>query len=284
MKKMINLKDFLLINFGVLLMAGGIYFFKFPNHFSTGGVSGASIVLGGIFPQFKPGILVFVINMALLAIGFMFFGKGFGLKTAYASTLFSALIWLFEILFPMEEPFTDQPLLELIYAVMLPAIGSAILFNVDSSSGGTDIIAMILRKYTNLDIGKALLLSDLIITLSAGFVFGIRIGLFSVLGLTAKALVVDNVIESINLNKFFTIITTRPDEICEFITNTLHRGATVQDARGAFTHMSKHVIITVVHRPQAIKLQRFIKEVDPDAFILITNTSEIIGKGFRGVR
>lgn len=283
MKKWITFKDFLLINFGVLLLAGGIYFFKFPNHFSTGGVSGVSVILGGLFPQFKPGLLVFSINMILLAIGFMFFGKGFGVKTAYASTLFSAVIWLLEILFPMSKPFTNQPLLELIYAVMLPAIGSAILFNIDASSGGTDIIAMILRKYTSLDIGKALLLSDLIITLAAGFVFGIQIGLFSVMGLAAKALIVDNVIESINLNKFFTIITTKPDEICEYINNTLHRGATIQDAKGAFTHLSKHVIITVVHRPQAIKLQRFIKEVDPDAFILITNTSEIIGKGFRGV-
>jgi uncharacterized membrane-anchored protein YitT (DUF2179 family) len=283
MKKLINAGDFLLINLGVVLMASGIYFFKFPNHFSTGGVSGVSIVLGGLFPQLRPGILVFAINMLLLVLGFMFFGKSFGLRTAYASTLFSALIWLFEVIFPMDKPLTDQPLLELVYAVMLPAVGSAVLFNTDASSGGTDVIAMILRKYTSLDIGKSLLISDLLITLSAGFVFGVRVGLFSLAGLAAKALVVDNVIESINLNKYFTIITTRPDEICGFINTRLNRGATVQEAKGAFTHLSKYVIITVVNRPQAIRLKRFIREVDPDAFVFITNTSEIIGKGFRGV-
>ena len=282
-KKWLSLKEFVLINVGVLLMVCGIYFFKFPNHFSIGGVTGLSIVLTGIFPQFKPGALVFFLNMLLLVIGFLFFGKGFGLKTAYASTVFSIEIWLFEVLFPMSAPFTDQPLLELMYAVMLPAFGSALLFNNAASSGGTDVVAMILKKHTHLDIGKALLCSDLLITLSAGFVFGIKVGLFSVLGLAAKALVVDTVIENINLNKYFTIITAKPELISDYIVKTLKRGATIQDARGAFSHQPKSVIIAVVSRPQAIRLQRYIREADPEAFLMITNTSEIIGKGFRGM-
>jgi uncharacterized membrane-anchored protein YitT (DUF2179 family) len=278
-----RIKEFLLINLGVFLMAVGIYFFKFPNKFTTGGVSGISVLMGGLFPNIKPGKFVLIANMFLLAVGFLFFGKKFGVKTAYASIVFSAEIWLLEVLFPMDAPFTGQPVLELAFAVLLPAIGSAILFNNDASSGGTDVIAMILKKYTHLDIGKALLLSDSIITVSAVFVFGMEVGLFSIAGLLAKAFLVDSVIENININKFFTIITTKPDEICEFINKDLKRGATVHEAKGAFTHRPKMVIITVMNRPQAVSLQRFIRNVDPDAFILITNTSEIIGKGFRGV-
>jgi uncharacterized membrane-anchored protein YitT (DUF2179 family) len=278
-----RIKEFLLINIGVLIMSVGIYFFKFPNNFSIGGVSGISILMGGIFPGLKPGKFVLVTNMLLLIVGFMFFGKKFGIKTTYASIAFSAEIWLLEVIFPMTAPFTNQPLLELVFAVLLPAVGSAILFNNEASSGGTDVIAMILKKYTSLDIGKALLLSDSIITVSAIFVFGVEVGLFSIAGLLAKAFLVDSVIENININKFFTIITTKPDEICEFINNDLNRGATIQDAQGAFTHLPKTVIVTVVNRPQAVRLQRHIRSVDPDAFILITNTSEIIGKGFRGV-
>jgi len=281
--KLVKMKEFLLINLGVLLMALGIYFFKFPNKFTTGGVSGISVLLGGIFPDLKPGQFVLIANMLLLVVGFLFFGRKFGIKTTYASIAFSAEIWLLEVLFPMDAPFTRQPLLELAFAVLLPAVGSAILFNNEASSGGTDVIAMILKKYTSLDIGKALLLSDSIITVSSIFVFGMEVGLFSIAGLLAKAFLVDSVIESININKFFTIITTRPDEICEFINKDLKRGATIHDAMGAFTHLPKTVIITVVNRPQAVRLQRFIRSVDPDAFILITNTSEIIGKGFRGV-
>ncbi len=278
-----TVKDYALVTFGILLVAIGVHFFKFPNNFSIGGVSGISILMGGIFPGLKPGKFVLVTNMLLLIVGFMFFGKKFGIKTTYASIAFSAEIWLLEVIFPMTAPFTNQPLLELVFAVLLPAVGSAILFNNEASSGGTDVIAMILKKYTSLDIGKALLLSDSIITVSAIFVFGVEVGLFSIAGLLAKAFLVDSVIENININKFFTIITTKPDEICEFINNDLNRGATIQDAQGAFTHLPKTVVVTVVNRPQAVRLQRHIRSVDPDAFILITNTSEIIGKGFRGV-
>lgn len=282
MRKRIALKEFFWITISAVLIALGVYFFKFPNRFSMGGVSGLSVILVGVFPFLKAGTLVFVINMILLAIGFIVFGKSFGIKTAYASTLYSLITWLLEFFCPMSAPFTDQPLLELVYAVMLPAVGSAILFNLEASSGGTDVIAMLLKKYTNLDIGKALLCSDFVITLAASVVFGIKIGLFSVLGLVTKALVVDTVIENINTNKYFTIITTNPDEICCYINKKLNRGATVQAAQGAFTHKPKTVIVTAVGRPQAVKLREFIKEADPNAFIMITNTSEIIGKGFRG--
>lgn len=276
-------RTFALLNLGAILMAIGVYFFKFPNHFSTGGVSGLSVILGGLIPQATPGILVLIINLIMLGVGYLFFGKSFGAKTAYASILFSAATWLLERVYPMSTPFTDEPLLELIFAVMLPAVGSAILFEINASSGGTDVLAMLLRKYTSLNIGRALLLSDLLISLATFPVFGIKVGLFSVLGLSAKALLVDSVIESINLCKYFTIVTTKPDEICSFIVGTLQRGATVEDARGAFTHQPKTVVLTVVRRSQGTHLQRFVRQVDPDAFMFITNTSEIIGKGFRGV-
>ncbi len=278
-----NLKEYALVTLGITLMSVGIYFFKFPNHFSTGGVSGLAIIIDGIIPAVTPGLLSFIINMLLLLVGYIVLGKAFGAKTTYATILFSVQLWLLEIIYPMTAPFTDEPLLELAFAVMLPAIGSAMLFNIDASSGGTDVMALILKKHTSVNIGQALLYSDLTICLATFPVFGIKVGLMSVFGLAIKTLIVDSVIESINLCKYFTIVTTHPDEISAFIVDTLHRGATLSDARGAFSHQSKTVVTTVVNRPQGVLLQRHIKEVDPDAFILITNTSEIIGKGFRGV-
>ena len=150
-----KLREFLLLNAGTLLVAAGVYFFKFPNHFSTGGVSGLSVVLSPFLPHVSPGTLVFVINMALLLLGFLVFGKGFGLKTAYSSFLMSGVIWLLERLCPLDAPLTSQPLLELCFAVLLPAFGSALLFNMEASTGGTDIVAMLLRKFTDLNIGRA---------------------------------------------------------------------------------------------------------------------------------
>ena len=278
-----EIKNFLLITLGTVLTAVGIYFFKFPNNFSTGGVSGISILLGKLVPFLSPAVSMWVINLILLLIGFLFFGRGFGLMTAYCSMLYSFLTWLFEVIYPMTAPFTDQPFLELCFAMMLPAVGSAILFNCNASTGGTDIVAMILKKYTSLDIGKALLVSDALIAFSACFVFDIRTGLFSLLGLIIKALVVDSVIESINLCKYFSIVTSCPDAICDYIIREMNRSSTVIDAIGAYSHEDRKVILVACRRSEAVRLRQYIKTVDPKAFMFITNTSEIIGKGFRTV-
>lgn len=277
-----KVKEFLLLNLGTLLVIGGVYFFKFPNHFSAGGVSGISIVLGQVIPGASPGTIVFVINMALLMVGFLFLGKRFGVKTVYSSVLMSAGIWVLEWLVPLSAPLTDEPLLELIFAVSLPAFGSALLFNMEASTGGTDIIAMLFHKYGKIDnIGRALFVTDFFVTVAAAFVFGIKTGLFSFLGLMIKSLMIDMVIENINQHKYFNIICKKPEAICDYITNNLHRGATVTKAQGAFSHEDRYVVYTLLSRPQAVRLRRFVKEKEPSAFLLITNTSEIIGKGFR---
>ena len=173
--------------------------------------------------------------------------------------------------------------LELCYAVILPAAGSAIIFNIGASSGGTDIIAMILSKYTSLEIGKALLVSDFCIALFAGGLYGVRTGLYCVLGLLAKAFVVDGVIEGINVRKKVTIVSRQPDKINEFIMGTLHRGATVYTAHGAFSGRDEQVITTVLNRREAVSLRNYIRRTDPGAFITIVNSSETIGKGFRAI-
>lgn len=276
-------KEFLMLNIGTLLVAAGVYFFKFPNNFSTGGVSGIAIVLGHYFPSLTPGTFVSILNYLLLATGFIIFGSGFGFKTAYSTVLMSVSIQLAEIIFPMDGPFTSQPFMELLFAVGLPAVGSAILFNIDASSGGTDVVAMILKKYTSLDIGKALLTSDSLITLAACFAFGMETGLFSVFGLLVKAFMVDSVIESFNMCKYFTIVSRDPNGICDYITKELHRSATIVPGKGAFTGDDRMVVLAVMSRAQAVMLRKYIRNNDPSAFMMITNTSEIIGKGFRGV-
>ena len=203
--------------------------------------------------------------------------------TAYSSVEMSLALELLERFCPMSAPFTDQPLMELIFAVGLPAVGSALLFNIDASNGGTDIVALILKKYTSLDIGKALMASDLIITLMAGVAYGMEAGMFSFLGLIIKSTLLDSVMESFHMCKYFTIVTKNPDLICDFIINTLGRSATRLEGQGAFTREDETVVLTVMTRMQAIHLRQFIRRNDPKTFMMITNTSEIIGKGFRGI-
>ena len=274
--------EYMTLTVATLVMVIGIYVFKFPNNFSFGGVTGIAVVLSQ-FLSITPGNLTFIINMVLLLLGFLVLGKGFGVKTAYISIIMSLGLSFLEKVYPMEAPLTEEPVLELVFAIALPAISSAIFFNMDASSGGTDIVAMILRKYTKLNIGSALFMSDLFIVISACFVFNAQTGLFSLLGLLTKSLVIDNVIESINLCKYFTIICDDPEPICDFIKNKLHRSATTYDAEGSYEHRKKTVIITIMKRGQAVELRNFIRQTQPTAFIAMTNSSEIIGKGFRGL-
>lgn len=274
-------EEYAVLTVATLILVTGVYAFKFPNNFSFGGVTGLAIVLSAVIPV-SAGTITFVINMLLLVVGFMFLGRGFGVKTVYVSVLTSAGLSLAEILFPMRQPLTSQPVLELMYAIVLPAFSSAILFNIGASGGGTDIIAMILKKYSKLDIGVSLFLVDLGIVIASCFVFDTTTGLFSMAGLLAKSLVVDNVIESINLCKYFTIICNEPEPICEFITKKLNRSATVYTAEGAYGHNKKTIVITIMKRNQAVELRNFIRLNQPTAFMAITNSSEIIGKGFRG--
>lgn len=274
-----SLKEYTVITISTLIISIGIFFFKFPNDFTFGGVSGLSVVLGRITPL-SPGGVNLVLNSLLVICGFAFLGRNFGIKTVYTSFLLSATVWVLEQLVPMTNPLTDEPMLELIFAVLLPAFGSALLFHTGASSGGTDIIAMILKKYTSVDIGKALFFSDLLITLSSFLVFNIKTALFSFLGLLAKSLIVDSVIESINLNKYFNVICSEPEPILDYIVKKLNRSATVCDAVGAYSHRHKYIVFTVMNRTQAAQLRRYIRSVEPDAFLLICNTSEIIGRGF----
>ncbi len=274
-------KDIGILTLATALLDIGVYFFKFPNNFSFGGVTGISIVLNRLIP-ISPSTYNLIINMVLLVVGFLFVGSEFGIRTVYVSVLSSLTLSLLEKVCPMSAPLTNEPVLELIFAIVLPALSAAILFNAGASGGGTDIVAMVLKKHTHMDIGKALFCVDLLITISACFVFDIQTGLFSFTGLMAKTLVIDDVIENINMCKYFTIVCEKPEEIVEYIHTTLNRGATLFKAEGSYEHGEKTVILTVMKRSQAVQLRLFIKKADPHAFMMITNSSEIIGKGFRG--
>lgn len=277
-----KLKNFSLLTISTLIMAVGIYFFKFANNFTFGGIIGIAVLVAKFIP-ISASDFSFVVNILLLIIGWIVLGKSFAEKTAYSTILLSISLSLLERIYPMSHPLTNEPLLELIFAILLPALGSAILFNIGASSGGTDVIAMILKKYTSVDIGKGLMISDLIFTLAGFLVFNVKTGLYSLFGLIMRSALIDNFIESFNRSKYFHVVTSNATCICDFIQNDLQRGATIVNATGAFTGDDKYIILTVLSPSQAVKLRNFIKEHDPKAFLLVSNTSEIIGKGFHSV-
>lgn len=210
-----TLKEYAVITAAVLIMDIGIYVFKFPNNFSFGGVSGMAVVICRFLPFTASQINLFI-NLLLLLVGFAVLGRNFGVKTAYVTVLSSVLLNIFEKLFPMAHPLTDEIMLELCFAIILPALAAALLFFENASGGGTDIIAMIIKKYSTMNISTALLVTDLIVVILAFLIFDTLTGLCSVLGLIAKTLLIDKTIERMKLNKFFTIISNNPQPILRF--------------------------------------------------------------------
>ncbi len=284
-----QIKYWSFLNLGILLMAVGIYFFKAPNGFATGGVSGMSIILANMFPIISQATYMMIINVLLLILGVILLGRECGALTIFCSLMLSLENWIFEFLLPLSEPLTTYPLMELVYAVLLTGIGSAIIFKCHASSGGTDIVALVLKKHTQMNVGTALLLTDFLIAATTfinfrgenGIELAVETGLFSLIGLFAKVFVVDDILDSINMCKSFTIITTKPREIDEYIMKEMKHSATTYDAKGAYTGEGRTVIMTVCRRSEAIKLRKKVNDIDPHAFMIVTKTSEIMGKGFR---
>lgn len=286
----------ILMNVGIILMSLSVYFFQMPYNFVLGGVGGISIMLSTVITPLVPwltkAVIMLFINVFLLVLGFIILGKSCTFKTAYCSVLYTGIILFLEKVIPLDKPVTavfdaagnitgGQPFLELCFAILLFGVGGAIIFNCGASSGGTDIIALILKKFTKVPIGYALFFSDVLIASSTFFIFDVTTGLFSVLGLFIKAFLVDSVIESIGKSKYVTIITSHPELISPFILNTIHRGFTLFEAEGGFTHEKKTVMITVLKRGEALKLKMKIHDVDREAFVILTDAKEILGKGFR---
>lgn len=293
-----RIKEYLIITFGVFLVAVGVYFFKFPNNISTGGVTGLAVVLAQVLPLSASNVVT-IFNALFLVVGFIVLGKEFGIKTVYGSTLLSVFLELFDLI-PMPDgtlPITvtdanpnGEPMLELLFAVAFPALGAAILFFNKASTGGTDIVAMIIHKYTSLDSGKALMVADFVLVLltflqfkESGVTINWTTGLLSVAGTVLKSLVVDNAIESINQSKYFLVITTKKEEVEQYIIGKLNRSATTWECEGAYSHKHEYAIVTVMNRYQGYQLRQYIKSIDPTSFVIVTNSSDIIGKGFKQV-
>lgn len=262
-----------------ILMACGTHFFKYPNSFVIGGVEGMSIIASTFVPFTRPQITLFI-NVVLLIIAFFILGKNFTLRTGYVAILNSLTALALDYIIPIQGSLTGNKMLELIYTLLISAFGSAILFNLAASSGGTDIIAMIIKKFSSLEVGKALLVVDSLFTIASIWVFDVEIGLLSFLGLLLKGIFVDVIIQSFNTDKLFIIITTKPDEIGGFIRNDLNRSATVLDGMGLYKGIKRSVFFLVLSPKEAPRTRAFLKSLDPYAFITIINTSKIIGKGF----
>lgn len=252
-----QIKNFLIMTLSITIMAIGVYYFKFPNNFTFGGVTGAAVVFAKITPL-SASMFSTIVNMLLLVVGFFFLGKDFAIKTTYATILLSVELLVLEELDPLTHPLSNEPMLELIFA-----------------------IAMIVKKYTHVEnIGMALFLTDLVMIIIACFVFDIKTALYSFVGLVVKSFMIDAIIENIMLRKSIMLICDDKDVICDYITNTLEKSATYVEARGAYTGEKNYIVFSTLTKKQAVELRSFIHQNKLHAFMSVMSTSEVFGKGF----
>lgn len=280
MKKNI-VKDYILITIGIILTSIALEYFYIPNDIAAGGATGLAVVINNYIPWISTGPLVFIINILLFAVGFIFIGGKFGAKTVYASFALSGVMWFIEeYLNPYSV--TQDIMMAVIIGTLISAVGMAIVFNCDASTGGTDIIAVIMKKFFHMEIGKSLLIVDFVITFFAAIAFGLEAGLYAVLSVIILGIAIDNFIAGFNKCNEVTIISDKNKEISEYIINELERGCTFYKGVGAFTGNDTHILYSVIGRRELVKLKKVIFEIDEKAFVTIREVHEVMGEGFKG--
>ncbi len=269
-----NIKEILQMSVATLIIAAAVFFFLMPSHAAVSSVSGLSIVLAHFIPL-SVSVLTMMLNIILLIIGFLTCGNEFGVKTVYTSILLPVFLWIFEHLLPDYTSLTGDATLDVACYIFTVSIGLSILFNMNASSGGIDIIAKIMNKYLHIDLGKAMSLAGMAVALSAALAYDTKTVVLSVLGTYLNGIVLDRFIFSRNLKRRVCIVSPQEEEIRKFILENLHSGATLYEAIGAYHEQKHREIITIVDKSEYQKLMSFLQKTDPQAFITVYEVSDM---------
>lgn len=275
-----KIRDFAILNMGILATAIGLHYFLIPANLAVGGVTGFAMVVNAYLPFISIGQCMFIMNVVLFVLAFLLIGKEFGANTIYSSFALTGLIALLEGLTPLSAPLVSDLMINLIYGIVIQGIGMGILFHQNASTGGTDIIAKILNRMFKIDIGKSLLLSDFLVTLMAGMAFGPVLGMYAVLGIVINAAVIDNLIEGLNRKISVSVISKDYKQIQKFILEDLERGATLYRAQGAYSGEEKAVVNSILSRREFVRLKQYVHQQDKMAFVTASNIKEVLGEGF----
>jgi uncharacterized membrane-anchored protein YitT (DUF2179 family) len=269
-----TVKDFIVITFGTLIVAVAVYFFMLPSHIAVGSGTALAMVLSNFIPLPISAISL-ILNVALLLIGFLLIGPEFGAKTVYCSILMPLYLALFEVLLPNFQSLTQDPLLDVVCYILVVGIGLAILFPRNASSGGLDIVAKLMNKFLKMDLGQAMSISGILVSLTSLFCYDTKTVVISVLGTFFGGILVDYFIFGMNIKRRVCIISPKLDEIVAFILHDLHSGATLNEIIGAYDNTPRKEVIVIVDNQEYRRLMDYVREVDPKAFVTVYAVSEM---------
>ena len=267
-------KEYLLITLGAVLSATAIYFFMLPCNIVIGSGSAIAMILSMFIPL-RISVLTLILNFILLIIGFILIGPEFGIKTVYAAIIIPIIMGIYETILPDFKSLTGDPLIDVICYTIVVGAGMALLFSCNASSGGLDIVAKIISKYTHMDIGNAVSLSGVVVAASSFFFYDTKISVISVLGTYFGGMVVDKFIFGINIKRRVCVISEKLDDIVNFILNDLHSGASLNEIIGAYDMTRRREVIVIVDKQEYKRLMDFVKKTDPAAFVTVYSVNEI---------
>ncbi|AVK95535.1 YitT family protein [Lysinibacillus sphaericus] len=271
-----SIVEYVYVIIGAAVVAIGFNVFLLPNQVASGGVSGISTILHGLF-GWNPGLVQYAFNIPLFLAGVIILGKKFGVKS-FIGTITLPLIVL---LTNHWEPWTDNPLLGALFGGIVVGLGIGLVFKGNASTGGTDLLAQIITKYTGLSLGTSVLLIDGIIAISAAIVFDLEKGLYALIGLYVTTKTIDIIQLGFSQSKMVYIITLKQDEVRDAIYAEIDRGVTKLPAIGGYTGEARPVLMVVVYQTEFTKLKQLIKNVDPSAFVIVSDAYEVLGEGFK---
>lgn len=271
-----NIVDYVYVIVGAAVIAIGFNVFLLPNQVASGGVSGISTILHGLF-GWNPGIVQYAFNIPLFIAGVLLLGKKFGIKSFIGTITLPFIV----LLTNSWEPWTDNPLLGALFGGIVVGLGIGLVFKGNASTGGTDLLAQIITKYTGLTLGTSVLLIDGIIAISAAVVFDLEKGLYALIGLYVTTKTIDIIQLGFSQSKMVYIITLKQDEVREAIYAEINRGVTKLQAFGGYTGEARPVLMVVVYQTEFTKLKQLIKNVDPSAFVIVSDAYEVLGEGFK---
>ena len=271
------IKEYGIVTLGTLIVATGVFFFMLPSNVVAGSLTGLVMVLANFIP-IKISVLTFILNLGLLLIGFLFVGKEFGGKTVYSSIIMPVFLGIYEFAFPNFKSLTNDVLLDTICYMLIVSVGVALLFHVNASSGGLDIVAKILNKYTHIELGKAMAIAGMVTAFSSILVYDTKILVMSILATYANGVILDNFIDGYNRRKRVCILSSNYEQIQEFIVNELKRGVTLYQAIGGYKKEEKTEIVTILTRNEYAALLNYLHSIDQSAFVTVSTVNEVIGE------
>lgn len=268
--------EYLSIIIGSAIVAISFNVFLLPNEVASGGVSGISTILKGLF-DWRPAFVQWAFNIPLFISGVILLGRNFGVKTAVGTIFLPLVVYLTE----SWEPWTMNPLLGALFGGILVGLGLGIVFRGNASTGGTDLAAQIITKYTGFTLGTSVALIDGMIVLAAAIVFDIEKGLYALIGLYVTTKTIDLVQIGFGRSKLVYIITNKQVEMRDAIYEEIDRGVTKLTATGGYTEAEKPILMVVVHQTEFTRLKKLVRDVDPAAFVIVSDAAEVLGEGFK---